>query len=143
MILAGRGLAAASVAISPAPFGDCRCPSRRCARPASPFATPQWNRAVPLTTSSSIQLRERVGGDEAKGAVPAARRRRRNRSSGGVRNFNRGQGEGRLDEPGWSDADRLGRLGPLRSLGRRERVYKKQKRNGGVTESSRCRPRHA
>ena len=90
-ILAGRGLAAASVAISPAPFrGVLPLPIAR-AQAASPCATreleprgPAHLRAVPL------QLRERGRRERGEGAVPALLRPRRRRAAlpGGVANFN-------------------------------------------------------
>ena len=61
MILAGRGLAAASVAISPAPFAACsRCRSRRCARRASPCATRRTGTAPYRSPTSSSATASRT-----------------------------------------------------------------------------------
>ena len=125
MILAGRGLAAASVAISPAPFrGVLPLPrSPRCARPASPCATPRTGtaRSRGSATSSSATASRTRSARRGERAVPRLLRLRRRRAAlpGGVGEpQSMDGGEGRLEEPGaGSDANRLGRLGPDGSLG--------------------------
>src|ERR1700752_726992 len=121
MILAGRGLAAASGAISPAPFRGVLPLPLAALRTASvdPRAPPPL-RAVPL------QLCERGRRGRGEGAVPRLFRpgRRRAALPGGVREHQPVvRGEGRLDEPGaGSDVDRFGRLGSYGPLGDGERV---------------------
>jgi len=69
MILAGRGLAAASVAISPAPFrGVLPLPFAALRTASVALRNPQnWNRAVPLTYEQfHYSFANAVGEDEAK-----------------------------------------------------------------------------
>src|SRR5499426_2557403 len=128
MILAGRGLAAASVAISPAPFrGVLPLPIPALRTASVTRRNPaNWNRAVPLSYDQCrYSFANLVGEDEAKElylgySVPGAGERA---LPGGVREHQSVvRGEGRLDEPGaGSDADCLCRLRPHGPLGDRER----------------------
>src|SRR5215469_7498466 len=127
MILAGRGLASASVAISRAPFrGVLPLPISALRTASVALRNPaNWNRAVPLR-AVPLQLRERGRRGRGERTVSRLLRPRRRRASlpGGVRELQSVvRGEGQLDEPGaGSDADHLGRLGPYGPLGDRERV---------------------
>ena len=132
MILAGRGLAAASVAISPAPFrGVLPLPFSALRTASVALRNPaNWNRAVPLTYEQFHYSFANVGRrGRGEGAVPRLLGPRRGRAAlpGGVREHQPVvRGESGLDEPeAGSDADRLGRLGPYRPLGDRERVLQK------------------
>ncbi len=132
MILAGRGLAAASVAISPAPFrGVLPLPISALRAASVALRNPaNWNRAVPLSYEQfRYKLRERGRRGRGEGTVPGVLRPRRRRAAlpGGVRELQSvDRGEGQLDELGaGSDADRLGRLGPYGPLGDRERGLQK------------------
>ena len=125
-ILAGRGLAAASVAISPAPsrgvlplpLSALRVASIALRNPAN------WNRAVPLTFEQfTYGFANVLDEDEAKQlyesysvagpgktAVPGGRRQRQPVV----------RGEGRHEEPrAWADADHLRRQRPHRPVGGR------------------------
>src|SRR6476660_5531694 len=120
MILAGRGVAAASVAISPAPFrGVLPLPFSALRTASVALRNPaNWNRAVPLTYEQfRYSFANVVGEDEAKELYLAY-------SVPGVGELQSVVGgESRLAEPGaGSDADHLGRLGPHGPLGDRERV---------------------
>ena len=118
MILAGRGLAAASVAISPAPFrGVLPLPISALRTASVALRNPaNWNRAVPLSYEQfRYSFANAVGEDEAKELYLAtpSRARRAALPGGGRERKSVVRGEGQLDEPGArSDADRLGRLGP-------------------------------
>jgi pimeloyl-ACP methyl ester carboxylesterase len=143
MILAGRGLAAASLAISPAPFrGVLPLPIPALRTASVALRNPaNWNRAVPLSYEQfRYSFANAVGEDEAKElylgySVPGAGEPS---LPGGVRELQSVvRGEGQLDEPGaGSDADHLGRLGPYGPLGDRERVLQK-----GDTQQERDRDR--
>src|SRR5437899_12561520 len=90
MILAGRGLAAASVAISPAPFrGVLPLPIAALRSASVALRNPaNWNRAVPLSYEQfPLQLRERGRRGRGEGAVPRLLRRWRRRAAlpGGAR----------------------------------------------------------
>src|SRR5437899_5455892 len=90
MILAGRGLASASVAISPAPFrGVLPLPISALRSASVALRNPaNWNRAVPLSYEQfPLQLRERGRRGRGEGAVPRLLRRWRRRAAlpGGAR----------------------------------------------------------
>jgi len=128
MILAGRGLAAASVAISPAPFrGVLPLPIPALRTASVALRNPaNWNRAVPLSYEQfRYSFGNEVGEDEAKElylgySVPGAGEPL---FSGGVCELESVvRGAGQLDEPGaGSDADHLSQLGPYGPVGDRER----------------------
>jgi pimeloyl-ACP methyl ester carboxylesterase len=141
MILAGRGLAAASVAISPAPFrGVLPLPIAALRTPASPCATPRTGTARSRSPTSSSATASRTR---------SARTRRRKLYLGysvpgageplfqaAAANFNPWS-EAKVDstEPGAGPMlIVLGRLGPTVPWAIANASYKKQKRNQGVTE---------
>ena len=149
MILAGRGLAAASVAISPAPFrGVLPLPFSALRTASVALRNPaNWNRAVPLSYEQFRYSFANVGRrGRGEGAVPRLLRPRCRRAAlpGGVREHQSVvRGEGGLDEPGArSNADRLGRLGPYGPLGDRERVLQKaEAKQGRDRDRQDARPR--
>jgi pimeloyl-ACP methyl ester carboxylesterase len=126
MILAGRGLAAASIPISPAPFrGVLPLPISSLRTAGVALRNPaNWNRAVPLTYEQfRYSFANMVGEAEAKELYRLLRsRHRRSAVSGGGREPQSVvRGEGQHDERGSrSDADHLGRHGPYRPVGDRE-----------------------
>jgi len=127
-ILAGRGLASASVAISPAPFrGVLPLPLAALRTASVALRNPaNWNRAVPLTYEQLLQLCECRRRGRGEGAVPRLLRRRRRRAPlpGGVRKRQPVvRGAGRLHESGpGPDADRVRRLGSYGTLRDLQRV---------------------
>jgi len=129
MILAGRGLAAASVAISPAPFRGVAPAAdpgaahgqRRPAQPAN------WNRAVPLSYEQfRYSFGNEVGEDEAKETVPRLLRPLVlaeplfQAASANLNPWSEAQVNSTKPGAG-SDADHLSQLGPYGPVGDRER----------------------
>jgi len=139
MILAGRGLATASVAISPAPFrGVLPLRSRTADSQRRPPQPANWNRAVPLSYEQfRYSFANAVGEDEAKElylgySVPP----RRSALPGSVANLNPWS-EAKVDS---TNPER----GPMLIVSAdsdhtvpwaiANAAYKKQKRNKGATE---------
>ena len=140
-ILAGRGCAAASVAIDPAPFrGVLPLPVSSLKSAAPVLGNPaNRNRAVPLTYE---QFRYGFANAVSERGGPAAPRGVRRAGAGraavpgGDRQsqpLDRGEGRHAEPRPGTA-ADHLRRAGPHGPVGDRERVLQEQKRNDGVTE---------
>ena len=138
MILAGRGLAAASVAISPAPFrGVLPLPISALRTASVALRNPaNWNRAVPLSYEQfRYSFANEVGEDEAKElylgySVPGAGEPLFQAASANFNPWTEAKVDSDEPEAG-SDADRLGRLGPYGPLGDRERVLQEAEAQQG------------
>ena len=128
MILAGRGLAAASVAISPAPFrGVLPLPIAALRSASVALRNPaNWNRAVPLSYEQfRYSFANVVGEDEAKElylgySVAGAGEPLFQAAAANLNPWTEAKVDSMNPDAG-SDADRLGRLGPDGPLGDRQR----------------------
>jgi len=141
MILAGRGLAAASVAISPAPFrGVLPLPISALRAASVALRNPaNWNRAVPLTYEQfRYSFANAVGEDEAKElylgySVPGAGEPLFQAASANVNPWSEAKVDSTNPERGpmlivSADSDHTVPWAIANAS------YKKQKRNKGVTE---------
>jgi pimeloyl-ACP methyl ester carboxylesterase len=138
MILAGRGLAAASVAISPAPFrGVLPLPIPALHTASVALRNPaNWNRAVPLSYEQfRYSFANEVGEDEAKElylgySVPGAGEPLFQAASANLNPWSEAQVDSMNPDRG-PDADHLGRLGPYGPVGDRKRGLRKGKAQPG------------
>jgi len=141
MILAGRGLAAASVAISPAPFqGVLPLPIAALRTASVALRNPaNWNRAVPLTYEQfRYSFANEVGEDEAKElylgySVPGAGEPLFQAAAANVNPWSEAKVDSLNPERGpmlivSADSDQTVPFAMANA------AYKKQKRNTGVTE---------
>ena len=141
MILAGRGLAAASVAISPAPFrGVLPLPYAALRSASVALRNPaNWNRAVPLTYEQfRYSFANAVGEDEAKElylgySVPGAGEPLFQAASANVNPWTEAKVDSKNPERGpmlivSADSDQTVPWAIANA------AYKQQKRNPGVTE---------
>ncbi len=141
MILAGRGLAAASVAISPAPFrGVLPLPLAALRTASVALRNPaNWNRAVPLTYEQfRYSFANEVGEDEAKElylgySVPGAGEPLFQAASANINPWSEAKVDSTNPERGpmlivSADSDHTVPWAMANA------AYKKQKRNSGVTE---------
>jgi pimeloyl-ACP methyl ester carboxylesterase len=148
MILAGRGLAAASVAISPAPFrGVLPLPLSALRTASVALRNPaNWNRAVPLTYEQfRYSFANAVGEDEAKElylgySVPGAGEPLFQAASANVNPWSEAKVDTTNPERGpmlvvSADSDQTVPWAIANA------AYKKQKRNKGVTEIVKMRGR--
>ena len=142
-IVAGRGLAAVSVAIDPAPFrGVLPLPISALKSSSPVLGNPaNRNRAVPLTYEQfRFAFANAVGEDEAKElyetyAVPASGAPLFQAASANLNPVDRG--EGRQQEPRpRAAADRLRREGQHRAVGDRERVLQEAAPQRGASPRS-------
>jgi non-heme chloroperoxidase len=140
-IIAGRGLAAVLVAIDPAPFRGVLPLPISALKSASPVLGNPANRhrAVPLSYDQfRVGFANAVSEEEAHRlyetfAVPASGEPLFPGRGGELQPVDRGQGRQREPRPR-PIADYLRREGSHRPAGDRQRLFKKQRRNGGVTE---------